>query len=304
MDKSSSYTAMLEKVEPQNELRISACVYAPRQVSGLLTIFSALGGSKKTSCIPFLIHLVELTKNSIDNQLMYHQQGDEDNFTDEADFGENDEMEINEYIDAFTSETKIPIHKIKDVSSFEGIDKDVCNWVAELRSAMVLLPFHKHQRIDGKMELGLEEIRTINQKVIRDAPCSVGIYVDKGQTGFQQPHGSSRVQDVAILFFGGPDDREALACTRSMVAQDHVYVTLVRFLSAESPSVKSRPSTNEHSQLQDDEFIMAISEREIENQRDEALLEAFCSRYIKHIVKINFSHLLLGTKVCFLSFSS
>ena len=75
----------------------------------------------------------------------------------------------------------------------------------------VYLPFHMHQRIDGNMDIDKEGIRATNQKVLRDAPCSIGILVDRTVTGFQQPHCSNSVQHVAILFFG---ELEALMIER------------------------------------------------------------------------------------------
>ena len=207
------YPTTLDILNPESELRMLACVYVPRHVSGHVSLISALGGCPNAPIKPYLVHLVELPKKR-KSKLMYHQLEDGDQFSDEEEYGGNDVIEINDADDSFTSETKILIHRSKLVSSFLTINEDLCNGAEDLRVSIIFLPFHKHQRIDGKMENSMEEIRTINQKVIRHAPCSVGIFVDRGQTGFQQPHGSPSVQNIATLFFGRPDDREALACSK------------------------------------------------------------------------------------------
>lgn len=51
----------------------------------------------------------------------------------------------------------------------------------------------------------------INQNVLANAPCSVGILVDRGLSGSTRLAANQVTRLVAVLFFGGPDDREALS---------------------------------------------------------------------------------------------
>ncbi|XWS32520.1 hypothetical protein CRYUN_Cryun23aG0165100 [Craigia yunnanensis] len=270
------YPTTLEILNPESELRMLACVYVPRHVSGHVSLISALGGCPNAPIKPYLVHLVELPKKR-KSKLMYHQLEDGDQFSDEEEYGGNDVLEINDAVDSFTSETKILIHQSKLVSSFLTINEDLCNGAEDLRVSIIFLPFHKHQRIDGKMENSMEEIRTINQKVIRHAPCSVGIFVDRGQTGFQQPHGSPSVQNIATLFFGGPDDREALACSKRISMHSQVSLTVIRFIPTTSSRHNSWINDASH---KDEEVIMAISNVGTENEIDNAFVETFYNRYV------------------------
>lgn len=269
------YPTTLEILNPESELRMLACVYVPRHVSGHVNLVSALGGCQNAPIKPYMVHLVELPKKR-KSKLMYHQLEDGDQFSDEEEYGGNDVLEINEAVDSFTSETKILIHQSKLVSSFLTINEDLCNNAEDLRVSIIFLPFHKHQRIDGKMENSMEEIRTINQKVIRHAPCSVGIFVDRGQTGFQQPHGSLSVQNIATLFFGGPDDREALACSKRILMHSQVSLTVIRFL----PTTSRHNTWINDASHKDEEVIMAISNVGTENEIDNAFVETFYNRYV------------------------
>ncbi|OMO69759.1 Cation/H+ exchanger [Corchorus capsularis] len=271
----AQYPTTLEILNPESELRMLDCVYVPRHVSGHVSLISALAGLHNAPIKPFLVHLVELPKKR-KSKLMYHQLEDGDQFSDEEEYGGNDVLEINEAVDAFTSETKIFIHQTKLVSSFLTINEDLCNGAEDLRVAIIFLPFHKHQRIDGKMENTMEEIRTINQKVIRHAPCSVGILVDRGQTGFQQPHGSSCTQNIVTLFFGGPDDREALACSKRILMHSQINLTVIRFI----PTSSRHDSWINDASQKDEEVIMAISSVGTENEIDNAFVETFCNRYV------------------------
>ncbi|RLN36335.1 cation/H(+) antiporter 28 [Panicum miliaceum] len=46
-------------------------------------------------------------------------------------------------------------------------------------AVLVLLHFHKAQRLDGSMDVGHFGFRLVKQKVLQLAPCSVGVVVDR-----------------------------------------------------------------------------------------------------------------------------
>ncbi|MBA0559872.1 hypothetical protein Golob_016811 [Gossypium lobatum] len=270
------YPTTLEILNPESELRMMACAYIPRHVSGYLSLISALSDCPNATLNPYVAHLVELRKKK-KSKLMYHQLEDGDQYSDEEEYGGNDVVQITNALDSFISETKIPVHEAKIVSSFLTINQDVCNGAVDLRVSIIFLPFHKHQRVDGKMENSMEGIRTINQKVIRHAPCSVGIFLDRGQTGFQQPHGSLSVQNIATFFFGGPDDREALACSKRILMHSQVSLTVFRFIQANSSIQNSWISDASH---KDEEVVMAISSIGTENEMDNVFVDSFYNKYV------------------------
>lgn len=267
----------LELGEPESELRLLSCVYGSRHITSKIGLISAFSESLKTPVTAYLMHLVELPKKKRSKKnLMYHQLKDGDQYSDEEDYGGNDVLEINDAVDAYTMETKVLIHQRKVVSSFEKMYEDVCDCIEDLRISIICLSFHKHQRLDGKMESGKEGARTTNNKVLRHAPCSVGIFVDRGQTGFQLPSSQS-MQNVATLFFGGPDDREALACSKKIAAHPHIHLTLIHFLPAKTSSEhEERTDTAPH---RNDEILMEMSNYEIEAEIDKAFVQDFYSRY-------------------------
>ncbi|XP_022729311.1 cation/H(+) antiporter 2-like isoform X2 [Durio zibethinus] len=261
----------LELHDLESELRILACVYFPRHSLGALGLISALSGSKRAIVTPYLMHLVELPEKRKTN-LLYHQLAEGDQYSDEDDYGGDDVVEINDAVDVFTSETKILINIVKVVSSSATLYEDVCTGAEDRRISIIFLPFHKHQRIDGNMEIDKEGIRTTNQRVLRHAPCSLGILVDRTVTGFQQPHCSNSVQHIAILFFGGPDDREALACSKWISSHPQVKLTLIRFLQ-----VSEQISRNHN---QDNEVMLAEPTNGTEHVIDNTSLVEFYNRYI------------------------
>ncbi|XP_021901638.1 cation/H(+) antiporter 2-like isoform X2 [Carica papaya] len=265
----------LEFHSTDSELRLLACVYTSHHASGAISLISASSGSKGTPITPQLVHLVELRKNH-KAKLMYHQLEDGEEFSDEETYGGDDVLEINDLIDVFTKQSKVLIRPSKLVSPLTNLHQEMCSIAENSRVSILFLPFHKHQRIDGRLENSNEGIRTTNQKVLRHAPCSVGILVDRRQSGFQIPHGSESVQQVATLFFGGPDDREALALSKWISMHPQVNLTVVRFLAApmNKQHLIDNASTKNH------EILMSISTHETENERDNSFLEDFCNRYV------------------------
>lgn len=262
----------LECQDPEAELRMLACVHNPRHIPTIVGLISALKGSEDGPIIPYLMHLIELPQKRKTN-LLYHQRED-DELSDEENYGGNDVVEINEAVDAFITETGIMVQQVKTVSPFANMFSDVCDRAEDIRASIVLLHFHKHRRIDGKMETGKEGIRTTNQKVLRHAKCSVAILVDRGLTR-SQASGSESLQHVVALFFGGPDDREALGFSRRLCMHHHMNLTVIRFLPASSKG----GNTGVNVAHKAEEVLMAMS-HESDGEADTAVLTDFFNRYV------------------------
>ncbi|KAI8536904.1 hypothetical protein RHMOL_Rhmol10G0293100 [Rhododendron molle] len=283
----------LEWQDPEIELRMLACVHNPRHVSTIVGLIAALRGSERGPITPYLMHLIELPdQKSKDNSLMYHQRED-DELSDEDNYGGNEVVEINEAVDAFTAETGVVVHQVKAVSPFQNMHDDVCARAEETRASIILLHFHKHQRIDGKMEPGKEGIRTTNQKVLRHSKCSVAILVDRGLTnsvaatrgvgGYNgSVSGSESLQHVATLFFGGPDDREALGFSRRLSMHHHINLTIIRFLAAADRDRNVGLNVAHNKEEEEDVLMMSVcsSDRETESEADTAILTEFYNRYV------------------------
>uniref|UniRef100_A0A5B7C3I2 Putative cation/H(+) antiporter 2-like isoform X1 n=1 Tax=Davidia involucrata TaxID=16924 RepID=A0A5B7C3I2_DAVIN len=269
--------------DPEAELIMLACVHSPRPVATMLGLIAASRGSQNIPITPYLLHLIELPEKTNTN-LMYHQREDDEYFSDEEDYGGDDVVEINDAVDGFFAETGVMIHQVKAVSPYVSMYVDVCDRAEDIRASIILLPFHKHRRIDGKMESGREGIRTTNQKVLRHAQCSVAILVDRGLTGASSHRaaasGSESLQHVAILFFGGADDREALGFSRRLGMHHHINLTVIRFLPAASSSKEEDQNVGADVPRKEDDVLMAISDHDIENEADSTVLTDFYNRYV------------------------
>jgi hypothetical protein len=88
--------------------------------------------------------------------------------------------------------------------------QDICKLAIINKATLIILPYHNDsfEHLRGS-RVG---VRYVNLNVLAHAPCSVGIFVDKGH--FQQPLSTISSQHsfhhFAVLFLGGADAREAL----------------------------------------------------------------------------------------------
>ncbi|KAL0424021.1 UNVERIFIED_CONTAM: Cation/H(+) antiporter 2 [Sesamum radiatum] len=265
----------LEFQSPEGELKLLACVHGPRPVATMIGLVAACKGPADVAITPYLMHLIELPEKTKTN-LLYHQK-EEDELSDDDNYGGNDVVEINEAVDIFAVETGVIIHQVKIVSPFASMFADVCEFAEITRASIIILPFHKHQRIDGKLESGKEGIRTTNQKVLRHAKCSIAILVDRGLTaGTMHTSDSGSLQHIAMLFFGGPDDREALGLSKRLGMHHHINLTIIRFLHAseQTESLKANTAQGE------EDVLMAISDHDPENEADNIALTDFFNRYV------------------------
>ncbi|KAL8211196.1 hypothetical protein R6Q57_005633 [Mikania cordata] len=266
----------MEYHSPDKELKLLACVHSSHPVNSMVRLIVSLKGSDNVPISPYLMHLVELPEKNEKNTSLYEQE--EGERSDDEQDGINDAVQINEAVDMFIEETKMMIYQVKIVSPFLTMYQDVCDFADDMRTSFIVLPFHKHQRIDGKFENGKESIRTTNQKMLRHAQCSVAILVDRSHTTTgTQVAGSESLQQIATLFFGGPDDREALGFSKRLSTHHHSSVTVFRFLptSAKDPIVGIDVAHKE-----DDVFVSIQDQGTEVEEADSSALANFYHRYV------------------------
>lgn len=135
--------------------------------------------------------------------------------------------------EAFRRLSRVSVRPMTAISAMATIHEDICQSAERKRAAMVILPFHKHVRLDRTWETTRNEYRWINKKVMEESPCSVAILVDRGLGGTTRVASSDFTLVITVLFFGGNDDREALAFAMRMAEHPGISLTVVRFIPSE-----------------------------------------------------------------------
>ncbi|GJZ75266.1 hypothetical protein Tco_0639731 [Tanacetum coccineum] len=127
----------------------------------------------------------------------------------------------------------------------------------------------REERMDAMSitDKGILEMRHVNRKVLRHAPCSVGVAVDRGLRSTQL---SREIQCISatIIFIVGNDDREALAYASRVARHPGVKLIVVRFLldtngnnvSSRITRAKANTTKFEEEMKQDDEYFIDFYE--------------------------------------------
>ncbi|KAK1324259.1 Cation/H(+) antiporter 18 [Acorus calamus] len=218
------------RTAPLTELRILACFHSTRNIPTTINLIEASRGTQKNSalCI-YAMHLMELSERSSAIRMVHKARENGLPFWNKSRNSSSSDRIVIAF-QAFGRLSRVSVRPMTEISSFNDMHEDICASAERKRAALVILPFHKHQRFDGALETTRSEFALVNRRVLQHAPCSVGILVDRGFGGTCHISASDMSSSVTVLFFGGPDDREALAYGVRMAEHPGINLTVVRFV--------------------------------------------------------------------------
>nr|KYP45473.1 K(+)/H(+) antiporter 13 [Cajanus cajan] len=185
------------------ELRVVACIHKPCHTNHIKNVLQLCAPRPENTLVAEIVHLMELVgrstpifiahklQHSVDSSSSYNYSGE---LIVTFDLFERD------HVGSATANTYTAI------SPVTLMHEDVCNLALDKNAALIILPFHVKWGGDGSIESRDDDIRALNSKVLERAPCSIGILVNRGPSGINV----SACYNVALIFFGGPDDIEAL----------------------------------------------------------------------------------------------
>ncbi|KAI3987632.1 hypothetical protein MKX01_007098 [Papaver californicum] len=221
----------VQKSRPDAEFRILACLHTPRNVPTIINLLETSYPTKKSPIYLYALQLVELTGRA-SAMLIVHNTRKSGRPALNRTQAQSDHI-----VSAFENYKQhagaVSVQPLTAISPYSTMHEDICNLAEDKRVALIIVPFHKQQTIDGGMEATNPAFRTVNQNVLANAPCSVGILVDRGLGTSARAASSHVTHNVVVLFFGGPDDREALAYASRMSDNPTVNLTVIRFLPGE-----------------------------------------------------------------------
>ena len=266
---------------PDSELRVLACVHSTRNVPSIISILEVSHPSKRSPIFVYALHLVELTGRESAMLAVHEKESHHHNNHHHLNKAQAQSEQITHAFETYEQHAGgVSIQPATAMSAYSNMHEDVCSLAEEKRVALIILPFHKQQTVDGGMEVTNPGMRTVNQEVLGSAPCSVGVLVDRGLGGTARvAAGQHAAHHVALLFFGGPDDREALAYAWRMAGHPGISLTVVRFLYGGEEARKSESAVVDvgRSEKELDEEI--IKEFRVKNVSDESVV------YVERVVR-------------------
>lgn len=247
---------MIQKARPDAEFKILACFQSNRNVSGIINILDCSNASEESPLNVFALHLVELTGRA-SAVLIVHKPKDKNSYSEQIINSLETYANLNEQL--------VTIHPLTALSPLTTMHEDICSLAEDKEVNFMILPFHKLPTPDGELEEeGSTSFRGVNLNVLADAPCTVGIFVDRGFGVNEESNLAMR--QIAMLFIGGPDDCEALSYAWRMSMNHGVCLTVIRFILgdrtdlevAQAPVGSSQRSVSTNMDKQrrlDDEFV-------------------------------------------------
>ncbi|KAG6480723.1 cation/H(+) antiporter 15-like [Zingiber officinale] len=245
-----------------SDLRVVACVHTVRNAPSITSLLQLANHFPLSVCS---VHLAELT-SSAPAMLIVHDAADGQRTLPIGDIHTTTSSGLDNQVDSqpITSafqrfqqrSTNATVSSLTAVSSYSSMADDVFRIAEGYRATLVVLPFHRQLAIDGQMEEINPNVRSVNQGILAGAPCSVAVLVDRGQLVDLDSKLSN--YRVALLFFGGPHDREALLYASRFSNRPGVHLTVVRFMSVSQPHTpKAMPAISmaRVEQRIDDEYV-------------------------------------------------
>lgn len=229
---------------PDSELRVFACVHTQENVPTIINLLEALNPTKRSPMCIYVGHLMELVGRATP-LLIFHK------FTKRL---PTNAVSSERIVNAFRRYEKsnhglVSVHSLTSISPYATMHEDVCLISLERRTSLIILHFHKKYDPNKGLDSGKKGIKVLNDNILRSAPCSVVILVDRGLLNNSRTIlGSWSPYRVAVLFLGGSDDREALALGVRMAGHVNINLTIVRLLengNISSDEARERKIDNE-----------------------------------------------------------
>ncbi|XP_062095667.1 cation/H(+) antiporter 20-like [Humulus lupulus] len=239
---SSAQTTSTSKLNKQKEsqLRIMVCVHGPGSLPSLVNLIDLLQNSPLKL---YVMHLVELTDRSSSIMMVRRARKNGFPFVDRFCRGGSALQNQDQVAAAFEAyslvHSQVSVRHTTAISGLSSMHEDILHVAQAKRVSMIIL--------SSPADLG-NGWRGVNRRVLKTAPCSVAVFVDRGfglrsesdqmlfassSTSSSRSETTTKIpkKKVCVLFLGGPDDREALGLAARMTQHKDVMVTVVRLIS-------------------------------------------------------------------------
>ncbi|CAG7898775.1 hypothetical protein BRARA_H01660 [Brassica rapa] len=225
----------VEETNQSNKpLRLMFCFHSIMNIPTIVNLIEASRGTnRKESLSVYAMHLMELSERSSAILMAHKVRKNGLPFWNKDKPGTSSSDMVVVAFEAFRRLSRVSVRPMTAISAISTIHEDICRSAERKSVGMVILPFHKHVRLDRTWETTRNDYRWINKKVMDESPCSVAILVDRGLGGTTRVASSDFSLAITVLFFGGNDDREALAFAVRMAEHPGITLNVVRFIPSE-----------------------------------------------------------------------
>uniref|UniRef100_A0A803LCS3 Cation/H+ exchanger domain-containing protein n=1 Tax=Chenopodium quinoa TaxID=63459 RepID=A0A803LCS3_CHEQI len=222
-------------------LRILTCISKPDDVPAFVHLLT-LSNQATNNMIVDVLHLIKLVGRAQPIFISHDLQ--EGNSSENMSYSEDMISAFNSLIQRANMEDLF-IHFFTTVTPPKAMHDDICTLALNNLASLIILPFHrKLSTLDGSVEFEDYGQRTLNNSMLERAPCSVGIFINKGTLKLPTVESSNMTSVVvqsqpeqnqfsAAVIFIGADDQEAVAYAKRMASGPMVWVLVIRLVASE-----------------------------------------------------------------------
>ncbi|MFS8020915.1 putative cation/H+ exchanger, sodium/solute symporter superfamily [Helianthus anomalus] len=223
----------IQHTPPNTELNLLVCFMEEDSVPGILHLLEVFNPTLHSPFLIHSLHLVELVGRAAP---VFIDHAEEDN-RDKSNMDEETGT-IHKSFQGIQEARRdvVKIHSFTSVAPKRSMYQDVCELALNRKSCLIILPYSVSPMASmAGSDMVQNNVKSLNYTVLEHSPCSVAILVDKGE--FRPPTNNVRMSvagiryHFAMLFLGGADAREALACADRMAGNPNVSLTVIRFLA-------------------------------------------------------------------------
>ncbi|XP_042515404.1 cation/H(+) antiporter 15-like [Macadamia integrifolia] len=245
-DPTKSYTTTIRRTiqdtKRNSELRMLVCIQRQENVPTMINLIEVSHANRENPISVIVLKLVELVGRASpilvahnNDELPSSQNGGGNRGgNNSGKISSSSSCRYDQIFNAFQqykllNEDCISIQQFTAISHVATMHDDVCQVACDKRATIIIVPFHKEWSIDGSISSVNSGLRNMNLNILKKAPCSVGVLVDRGimQGSLSVITSRSSFYHVAVLLMGGADDGEALAYGSRIALHQHVKVTII-----------------------------------------------------------------------------
>ncbi|XP_026664994.2 cation/H(+) antiporter 15-like [Phoenix dactylifera] len=243
----------IEQLKPHAELRILACMHEEGAVPAIISLLDSSWVEGANPLCVYALHLVEQL-GSASSSLVAHKNS--------KDLG--DPSKMGHLLNALLhyehfKKGHVVVHPFTAIAPYKTMHQDICSLALHKSAAIIVLPFIINIKDAADSAADADRaIRCIVPNVLSQAPCSVGILIGKSADRPVVPSPGHFQRHIGVLFWGGPDDREALSYASRMLYRKGVQLTVIRFVLTNDhkdkeaiEKLQSDNMNNEHLRLQE-----------------------------------------------------
>ncbi|KAG6391081.1 hypothetical protein SASPL_148830 [Salvia splendens] len=137
-----------KETEQNSQLCLLICFHSTRNITSLINLMEAScgTGNRHGLCV-YAMHMMELSERSSAIVMVHKGRSNGMPF-----WNRNRKSDPNQVEIAFEAFEQLSQVSVQPVTAMSSMHVDICNGAARKKAAMIVLPFHKHQRLDGRLE--------------------------------------------------------------------------------------------------------------------------------------------------------